>query len=109
MKDPQQYLQTVKYNDAFNEVMQFKSGELRWNEALSKAARDFLDEAAPCDLDKTPQGQSIVNIFNRHIESYEDLEIVTFKGESKNSGKDLIETMLAHQQFEASVKNGVFD
>ena len=37
------------------------------------------------------------------------MEIVTFKGLEKNSGKDLIETMLAHQNFESEVKSGQFE
>jgi hypothetical protein len=55
-----------------------------------------MNDAAPCNLDKPSNGQSIVNILNRYVLNYEDMEIVTFKGLEKKNGKELLETMLSH-------------
>lgn len=87
----------------------FKPNQIRWSEELSKAARDYMNEAAPCNLPKPGSGESIVNIFNRYILNYHDMEIVTFKGLDKKDGKELIDTMLAHQNFEEDVKGAAFD
>lgn len=90
----------LQYDDAFYEGLTFEKGKLKWSESLSKVARDYLNEAAPCDLGKTSSGLSIIQIFQRYVLNYDDVEIVTFKGLEKNNGQELLETMLAHQNFE---------
>jgi len=42
------------------------------------------------------------------VQNYEDVEIVTFKGFEKESGQELLETMLAHQDFEEQIKKSQY-
>jgi len=55
-KNPKAFSKTIWYDDALEESVQFQTGNLKWNEALSKVAWDYLDDAAPCDLSKTLHG-----------------------------------------------------
>lgn len=59
-KDPITYVDSLKYDDAFYEALTFETGKIKWSESLSKVARDYLNDAAPCNLGKTSAGLTII-------------------------------------------------
>lgn len=106
--NPFSYVNTIRNEKAKQTALKFKNEELYWNDGLSAVARDYVNLAAPCDLEPENLGFNIVDLFDSYITSFKDSEIVTFKGKDKEDGKELLETMLYNDNFSEAIQRGEY-
>ena len=74
---------------------------------MAAISRIYVNEAGPCDSEAYKADGEMTQLVQKYLDSFQDIQIVTYKGEATKTGKELITSMLANHNFnEAVIKDG---
>ena len=108
-KNPRDYATEIENSNARKQAQQFDTGFITWSDTLSAIARIYVNEAGPCNHDISQANADIAKLVQQRLRFFKDAQVVTYQGDSQDTGKDLLIEMLKEENFNAAVKEEIYD